>query len=156
MTYRELLTKIDPAWQPLLALIERVPLDAMDQPSGIGEWRMKDAIGHLTSWEEDLLDYLSYVQRGERRPKLSDAPGWDMDAHNATLIAAKAAVPAARLLIDLGATHQRLLAAIEAAPTEALTDEGVIDKIGSDTWWHYEAHQVNLQAWLDGRGLLSC
>lgn len=105
----------------------------MEQPSGIGDWRMKDVIGHLTSWEEDVLDYLTYVQRGERRSKLSAAPGWDVDAHYAALIAAKVAVPAAHLLIDLGATHQRLLAAINALPATALADENVVDKTGSDT-----------------------
>lgn len=153
MTHDELLAKVDAAWQPVLTLLGRVPLDAMQQPSGIGDWRMQDVVGHLASWEEDLLDYLAWVQRGERRPKLSDTPGWDMDAHNATLIAAKATAPALRLLIDLGATHQRLVAAIAALPGEAVADESVVDKIGSDTWWHYEEHQANLQAWLTARRL---
>ena len=61
--------------------------------------------------------------------------------------------PTLRLLVDLGATHQRLLAALSTLPEPALSDESVIEKIGGDTLIHSAEHRANLEARLLAQGL---
>ncbi len=39
-------------------------------------------VGHVSAWEPDTLDCLSYVVRGVRRPLYSDNPAWTIDAHH--------------------------------------------------------------------------
>ncbi len=140
----ELLRVVEHDWAQLEAALAAVPLEELDGPSGVPDWSVLDLVGHVTAWEQDTLDWVSYVVRGVRRPLYSVDPAWTIDAHNAALIAAKRATPPVLLLLQAGETHQRLLNTLRALPDAALADQAVVDHVAEDTFNHYRQHALDL------------
>ena len=46
-------------------LLERLSPDEMVLPGALGEWSVKDVLGHLIEWEQMVLSWLAAGKRGE-------------------------------------------------------------------------------------------
>jgi hypothetical protein len=118
-------------------LLDRVSGDAFVRTGlGGGTWSPKDLVGHLETWEQFALEAIEAIDRGEPAP-ITGQP-LDTDDLNQREVERKAGRSAADLTASAIATHDRLLAALEAvadttwvAPEGTGTERTVGDRLGS-------------------------
>lgn len=106
---------IDEGMREAFALYDRLPPRARTTPGlGGGEWSPKDLIGHLESWQEYALEAL-HAWDEDHGPAI-DAVIWSTStsALNRDAVARKAARRATDQRRRAEATHERLLARLEA------------------------------------------
>jgi uncharacterized damage-inducible protein DinB len=59
-----LTTRLVDARNELLALVRGLPVDRLETPGAVGDWSVKDVIGHIASWENRLLTLAQTVLNG--------------------------------------------------------------------------------------------
>ena len=118
-------------------LLDRVSGDAFVRTGlGGGTWSPKDLVGHLETWEQFALEAIEAIGRGEPAPIAGQS--LDTDDLNQREVERKAGRSAADVTASSIATHDRLLAALEAladtawvAPEGEGTGRTVGDRLGS-------------------------
>jgi len=80
----------------------------------IGDWSVKDVLGHLASWEEELIGWIERFARGEAPPGL----GMSVDDWNAQQARKKWDWTLAEVMEDLLATRRRLLDLVNSLPDD--------------------------------------
>ena len=128
---------------------------------GGGTWSPKDLVGHLETWEQFALEAIEAIGRGEPAPITGQS--LDTDDLNRREVERKAGRSAAEVSASAIATHDRLLAALEAladtrwsAPEGEGTDRTVGDRLGSilggsrGFFRHDPDHWDDLAAFADG------
>ena len=118
-------------------LLDRLSPDAYLQTGlGGGTWSPKDLVGHLETWEQFALEAIEAIGRGEPAPITQQS--LDTDDLNRREVDRKAGRSAVEVSTSAIATHDRLLAALEAladdrwsAPEGEGTDRTVGDRLGS-------------------------
>src|SRR5262245_28834555 len=69
-----------------------------------GTWSIRDIIAHLSGWHREMGAALERLARGER-PFAGEASYEDVDAWNASFVAAKKSWPLDEVLLDLDRSH---------------------------------------------------
>lgn len=87
----------------------------------VGKWSAKDILGHIESWEAEIVRGIEQFMRGER-PGLLDIA--DDDAWNAEQARSKWDLPLAQIEDQMIATHQRLLDLVASLSDEAFARPG--------------------------------
>ena len=64
MKKQSLLDTLDKAWQEFKESYRGLTEAQISQPGVIGEWSVKDIIGHVTTWEEEALKALALIIAG--------------------------------------------------------------------------------------------
>ena len=106
-------------WRDLVADVG----DRVAEPGPMGEWTFRDLAAHLMGWRERTLGRLEAAADGRPDPPDPWPPGLDDDdAINDWFQAQAAGRPAAEVLADIDASHDRLAAAVSRLPVEVLTD----------------------------------
>lgn len=143
-------------------LLDRVSSEAFLQTGlGGGTWSPKDLVGHLETWEEFALEAIEAIGHGEPAPITGQS--LDTDDLNRREVERKADRGAAEVSASAIATHDRLLAALEAladvswsAPEGEGTERTVGDRLGSilggsrGFFRHDPDHWDDLAAFADG------
>ncbi|MFQ5797640.1 MAG: hypothetical protein ACE5H0_02985, partial [Bacteroidota bacterium] len=79
LTKREFLQVVYEEWDALYGLLRQFHQDLLSVPKYVGEWSIKDVIGHITSWEEECLGRIEQMQ--QNRPVRSvpddEVPRWN-------------------------------------------------------------------------------
>jgi hypothetical protein len=68
MTKDELIAVAEASWRRLDGSVAGLDEAAMLEPGVVGEWSIKDTLGHVTAWDELVVDYLGRWRRGEAQP----------------------------------------------------------------------------------------
>ena len=140
------LVEIHKAWQALDEVLARVPSGHMDEPGAVGQWSIKDLIGHVTTWEREAMRMVQcYLSEGD--PEVLAFP--DVDQFNERTTQEKRSEPLDELLRDFTRTHEELVRYIESLPEVALRDPGVQKRVRVDTFEHYAEHTANVRRRLD-------
>lgn len=143
-------------------LLDRMSSEAFLQTGlGGGTWSPKDLVGHLETWEEFALEAIEAIGRGEPAPITGQS--LDTDDLNRREVERKADRGAAEVSASAIATHDRLLAALEAladvswsAPEGEGSERTVGDRLGSilggsrGFFRHDPDHWDDLAAFADG------
>jgi len=125
----------------------------MTAPGVMGEWSVKDILGHIAMWESQLVTTLYALERGvvPRLPRSSE-----VDAINAQSYAEQRERPLDRVLADFYAVHAQLLKRLNTLPERDLTDpkrwqwmegEPLLKLVAGDTFEHYAEHRPAIEAW---------
>ncbi len=147
MKYQRLILIIEKAWQEFKASYFGLTEDQISEELSIGEWSIKDIIGHVTTWEEEALKALPLILQDQRLPRYKDQYG-GLNAFNALMVEKKRALPLPDLLKQAETTHRKLLAFIQDAPEDQFgTDTRFRRRIRLDTYSHYPEHTRAIQAW---------
>src|SRR5262245_3825620 len=115
MTRRQLLTRIDEAWQKLLASYAGLTPDELLESGVTGAWSVRDILAHVTTWEEEALRYLPLVATGGTPPRYSTTYG-GIDAFNARMTEAKRHLSMPAVLHQMEDVHRRLVELVQTAP----------------------------------------
>ncbi len=91
----------------------------------IGEWSLKDIVGHVATWEAHVVTALHELRNG-KRPALLDFDQSQIDAWNQDHVERKRDLNFWSIMEQLKGGRQRLLQEIDAIGDEDLTTEGSI------------------------------
>ncbi|MEX2275144.1 MAG: maleylpyruvate isomerase N-terminal domain-containing protein [Actinomycetota bacterium] len=141
----ELLADENAAWNELHDLVERVPLDACDDPTLPAEWSVNDVLFHVGAWLADCANEFERMGAGTFVPSDESSDGQN----------------AAWLEVSRGMDAQGCRAQFESGHSQMLHHFGDLREIDPHAieWFeesgpmHYRAHAPDLRAWLAERGL---
>jgi hypothetical protein len=84
MDRQQLLNKLDKAWAALKESYAGLSDAQLTEPGVMGAWSVKDILAHVTTWEEEALQYLPLIITGGRPPRYAIQYG-GIDAFNALM-----------------------------------------------------------------------
>jgi hypothetical protein len=146
-----LLARVDKAWTAFTESYAGLSDVELLEPGVTGGWSVRDIIAHVTWWEEEALQHLPGILRGETPPRYSVTYG-GIDAFNALMTERKRPLSLADLLREQARTHRRLVALIERAPADQITtDTRWRHRLRLDTYGHYPKHAAAIRRWRAAR-----
>ncbi len=119
---RRLLGELELERNQLLRNIETCRIRDIERPM-IDEWSLKDIIGHVASWEAEVVSALLDIQEG-RRPAILDFDETRTDAWNQDHVERKRSLTFWSVLEQLKAGRERLLATVAEFDDAAIGEEG--------------------------------
>ncbi len=119
---RRLLGELELERNQLLRNIETCRIRDIDRPM-IDEWSLKDIIGHVASWEAEVVSALLDIQEG-RRAAILDFDEERTDAWNQDHVERKRSLTFWSVLEQLKAGRERLLATVAQFDDAAIGEEG--------------------------------
>jgi hypothetical protein len=150
----ELLDQIRSEHGLLEATLSRLSHAQMLLPGVDGEWSVKDALAHISTWERWMIRWTNSLLRGER----PDTPEpWDVDRMNAETFARVKKFALADVLEEFRLSYWDSVALAESLNEKQLQTnypdrwpmgplwEGIAD----NTNRHYKQHRGDIQAWLE-------
>jgi DinB superfamily len=151
MNRTQLLSRIEKAWQELLASYDGLTRSELLEPGVTGEWSVRDIVAHVTWWEEEALRHLPLILAGGRPPRYSVTYG-GIDAFNALKTKEKAGLSLPAVLRERDETHARLLEYVSRAPEDRIARETRFRRrLRLDTYGHYPKHAEAIRAWRASR-----
>ena len=120
---------------------------------GMPGWTRKDVLAHVEWWNRHSTAVLRGLRSGVD-PYPDTGEPWDIDTHNARVLAESRARTADDVRAGEAASFEELMAALEEATDHELFDAGVqpwldgtaIAMVAADTWDHYPEHEPHLAA----------
>jgi hypothetical protein len=147
---RQVLDKINTAWQELLASTQGLTAEQMIQPGVTGSWSVKDILAHVSGWEEECLKYLPLILQGGRLPRYSVMYG-GIDAFNARMTHLRESLSLDEVQRMLYETHQSLMEYLVGVPEEAFASGSRFRRrLRNDTFAHYPEHAAAIRQWRAG------
>jgi hypothetical protein len=140
---KDVARQIDGSWRELQSALAEVSGDRMEEPGVVGHWSVKDLLGHVTTWEAEMMANVQRVVDG-----LEMKPYPDLDAFNADASAAKRTMSVEDLRQELSKVHEETVRFVSALSDELLGREKVEWRIRVDTFAHYREHAEQVRRWL--------
>lgn len=136
---KRLLKRLDAAWAPFRESYDGLSDARLTEPGIAGEWSLKDMLAHVTTWEEEALQYLPLIIAGGSPPRYATYGG--IDAFNARMTEQKRGLPLAAVVQQLDDTHRQLIDFIQSIPGDQFRQEPrVRRRLRLDTYGHYPKH----------------
>ena len=146
---RRLLGELELERNQLLRNIETCRIRDIEQPM-IGDWSLKDIVGHVASWEAEVVSAFRDIQE-DRRPALLDFENERIDAWNEDHAARKRSLTFWSVLEQLKAGRERLLAIVSEFDDAAIGEEGrVPNRLLQVVAQHDREHWHVIAAYLAG------
>lgn len=144
-----LLETIETRWDELMAAIDGLSDDEMQQPGVVGDWSVKDILAHVTTWEHEALKHLPEIAAGKPQQRYKDVYG-GLDAFNALTFQQNRERSMDEVRTRMTDTHARLLAYLETVPDDLLhSRERFRTRLRWDTYSHYPIHAEHIRDWRD-------
>lgn len=143
-------------------LLKAIPDHWLARPGvGDGGWSPKDLVGHLTFWEERVLEALAAWDRGERAPIDREIYERSIGAINDEAVKVRSRHTLARVLRDWDNVHGELIRTIRTM-TDARWENPATPRgrkslghrigqllIGREPFAHAEGHVKDLEAFVE-------
>jgi hypothetical protein len=147
MNREQLLQRIEKAWAALEASYAGLADADLLEAGVVGEWSVKDILGHVTTWEEEALKYLPVILQGGTPPRYAVQYG-GIDAFNARMVEDKRGLSLAEVLRQSEGVHRRLLDYVRGAPEGQISRETPFrHRLRLDTYSHYPIHSQAIWTW---------
>jgi hypothetical protein len=163
MTKDELVAAAEESWRRLDRSVEGLDEAAMQEPGVVGDWSVKDTLGHVTACDHLVMEYLERRRRGEPQP----AHDWaSVDEYNAREAAVRQGWPSAQIVEEAAEIRGRLRALLAGLTDEEWDEPVTINaqqqrlgewiggELGGDDGpgTHGAEHAVAIRAWRVRRG----
>src|SRR5919198_3963569 len=147
MEREQLLKHLDKAWAAIKESYAGLSDSQLTEPGVTGHWSVKDILAHVTTWEEEALQYLPLIIKGGRPPRYSIKYG-GINGFNAQMTAQKRGLSLSDVLRQLDETHRRLIDYVQSVPEEQFTRETRFRRrLRLDTYSHYPKHAEAIRKW---------
>jgi len=152
MTKPELLQAIQKGRADFEAALAELSPEQMTAPGAMGEWSVKDILGHIGMWESRLVTTLYAIEQGAT-PQTFHTQA-KVDKANAESYAEQRDRPLDRVLADFHGVHKQLLKRLEAVKERDLNDpkrfkwmegEPLEKLVAGDTFVHYAEHRPAIE-----------
>ena len=151
MEREQLLKHLDKAWAAIKESYAGLSDSQLTEPGVTGHWSVKDILAHVTTWEEEALQYLPLIIKGGRPPRYSLKYG-GINGFNAQMTARKRGLSLSDVLRQLDETHRRLIDYVQSVPEEQFTRETRFRRrLRLDTYSHYPKHAEAIRKWREQR-----
>ncbi|MFQ5578025.1 MAG: DinB family protein [Anaerolineae bacterium] len=140
MNVTPLLNKIETARRRFNRHYQSLPVTALEGPDLPNGWSVKDLLGHISAWEQYLVDRLTGAETGP----ISDA---EIDARNRATYQQRKDWSWQDVEAEAQTTFVRLSATLKSLPPEQLDDRLTAQLIAVNTFDHYAEHQPWLERW---------
>ncbi|MGH7384683.1 MAG: DinB family protein [Candidatus Rokuibacteriota bacterium] len=142
-----LLKRLDEAWNAFRESYAGLSDTELMEPGVTGAWSVRDILAHVTTWEEEALEYLPLILEGGTPPRYRATYG-GIDAFNALMTERKKRLPLPEVLRQMDEIHRRLLDLVQGAPEDQFTRETRFRRrLRLDTYHHYPQHAEAIRAW---------
>ena len=121
------------SYQRTLDVVDRFPIERREEPGVVGDWSLKDAMGHLAFWDAIEADELAASKAGTEFA-FDDSD----DSANAREAAMRADWTWDEVMTEVAANRERLI--------PLLVDPGRAD--GEPIHDHWDEHREQMEAWL--------
>ncbi|MBM3947941.1 MAG: DinB family protein [SAR202 cluster bacterium] len=146
MKRQQLLDKLDREWGAFSASYAGLTTGELEEHGAVGEWSVKDILGHVTTWEDECIKALKLFQQTKRPPRYGG-----VDKFNA--VEWKRGLPLRQVVRELQESDQRTVAFIGTLPEQHFAyDRPFRHRIRLDTYGHYPEHTGSFLAWRKKRG----
>jgi len=154
MTKRELLEAIQKERAAFEAALAGLTAEQMTAPGVMGEWSVKDILGHVAMWESRLVTILYSIERGVA-PKMLHGQA-EVDKVNAESFTEQRERLLDRVLADFHAVHIQLIKRLDLIKERDLTaakrfewmeGEPLEKLVAGDTFEHYAEHRPAIETW---------
>ncbi|MDQ3694495.1 MAG: DinB family protein [Chloroflexota bacterium] len=146
MNRRQLLDRLDTAWQDFTASYAGMSDVDLMEPGVTGGWSVRDIIAHVTTWDEESLTHLPTIAAGGRTPRYATRGG--IDAFDAPRTEQFCGLSLAEVRERQEETHRRLLVYLQDVPDVLITWETRFRRRQRlDTYGHYPLHAAAIRAW---------
>lgn len=135
--------RLTTSWQGFQAAIDGIPDDRMTELGAVGDWSVKDVLGHVAFWESRAVARMEREERGEPHPD----GGGDYEPINQEQHRLRAGQSLAEARDELEQTHAQLVGLIGRMPTFD------IETIAGNTWEHYDDHAEDIRRWREREGI---
>lgn len=145
MTKKELIEQSTREWKLLGDLLSTLTDEQKLAPGVIGEWSVKDLMGHISAWEAVSLDRLGRLRRNEPIEYVLDEQN---DAWNKRFFEQRRDWKLTVVEGEFESVHDMLMKNIQELPTD-LWEKNVADVVGwlkENTFVHYEHHRRILES----------
>jgi len=138
-----------------LALVARLPPDALRQRRTQGAWSIRDVLVHIAAWEAEGARRLGLIAGGH-----GDRIVWydttaELDAFNTRAVRGAGGRGHGAILRRLASTRARLVWALRRLPPSALADPShalpVTRWLREFAWTHETEHRRAIRAWRAAR-----
>ena len=134
-----------------LALLKRLPEDAILRPRTQDQWSVKDVLGHLLACDEETVRRFSLIARGR-----ADRIHWfesmaDADRFNARTVARLRRVSLRAILGRMQRARADLIRRFQRLPAASLRDPShaypVTEWLPAPGWSHERDHAGEIKSW---------
>ena len=133
----------------LVRNIEFCRIRDIDRPF-IGEWTLKDIVGHLGSWEAEVVTALRALREG-KRPRLLDFDPTSLDEWNTDHVERKRPLDFSSVFEQLRSGRLRMLEELALLNDEELTADGSVpNRLVRSIFDHEREHWHEIAAKLAG------
>jgi hypothetical protein len=137
--------RVESSWQGLMDAVDGVPEDHWSVPGVVGEWSIKDVLGHVTFWESRAVAAISRTMRGEPDPETP--ADYDFEPINQEQHSIRAGWSVEAIRNEMNDTHGELMALLHKMPS---IDP---DRIEGNTFEHYDEHAQEIRNWRTAQGM---
>lgn len=130
-----ILQDIQREWLALTRAVRDLSDDDLEQGELANGWTIKVTMGHVTAWEQKLIDEIRHGERAEAYTPPH------MDVFNPEHAALDARRPASEIREDFWRTHDELIQLLERTPILSR------ELVESDTYTHYPDHTAQVMEW---------
>jgi hypothetical protein len=125
--------------------VEGVPEDRWSEAGVVGNWSIKDLLGHIAFWESRAVAAVSRTIRGEPDPE--QPADYDFEPINQEQHGIRAGWSIEAIRKEMYDTHAELMALLHKMPG--------IDpqRIDGNTFDHYDEHAQEIRDWRKAQGL---
>jgi hypothetical protein len=144
---QRLLGRVDIAWNAFIESFAGLPDPQLVLPGVIGDWTIKDILGHITTWEEEALRHLPSIAAGTPAPRYSVTYG-GIDAFNELKRKQKQALSLNEVRQQLETTHKALIDYLKTVTDSQLASGTRFrHRLRFDTYGHYPIHTDGILQW---------
>jgi uncharacterized damage-inducible protein DinB len=130
----------------LEAILATLSEEQFLQPGTTGNWSVKDALAHITWWEQDVI---SEILHGvEFDPGLNGEP-WSTERANALMVEAKRNIPLPEILAAFYDSYQQILQLVRNLSESEIANNELYTHLANNTGNHYAEHRRWLEAGLN-------
>jgi hypothetical protein len=152
MTQEQILQRLEKAWTALAQSYAGLSESRLLEAGVSGLWSVRDILAHVTTWEEEALQYLPVILANGKPPRYSITHG-GINAFNAEMTRQKKDLPLAKVLEQFESTHRRLIDLVRSVPEDQFARETRFRRrLRADTYGHYPQHTLAIRKWRERGG----
>lgn len=119
-------------------------------------WSVRDILGHVLGWEDQMIIFLERMARGER-PVPEGVDYSDPDAWNAKFALEVAPIGGATVLANWRQSHMNFVRAANALPDDRFGEKDGKPKtanrmLADNGYEHYKEHTAQIKKWRESTG----
>ena len=139
--------RIERSWRGLMDALAGIPEERLTEPGVVGDWSVKDLLGHVAVWDAHAVAAVRRYLAGEAPDQV------DWEAINEREAAARAGRSVPEQRSEMEAAHEQVCSLVRGLRPPDLAALGVRHSIAVDTHEHYDEHAAEIRAWRERLGI---